>query len=268
MLWGSAALQLVRWQNALLAAAGVLFGAWWARGESSGGRALLAAASAIGLAAFANTVNDLFDVDIDRVAHPERPLPSGAMSTAEARRIAAVAAVMGLASALAARPELGALSLAVLLIMLEYSRWIKRHGLAGNLVVAVLASLPFLYGAWSAGRPSAALPLLLLATPLHLAREVAKDLEDVEGDLLRRRTLPLAAGFGVARGVLAAALLAFLAALAPFVAPRPLFAALVAPAVLLCVLAARRSFDGRRGGPLLLKSAMVWSMGALLLSGR
>ena len=262
-----AVLALVRWHNALLAAAGVFVGAWWAGGDPLDARVRLTAAAAIALAAFANITNDLFDVDIDRVAHPERPLPSGALSRALGRRLAAVSGTLALVLSTAVHTRLGVTSGLVLFGMVEYSRWIKRRGFPGNLMVAILASLPFLYGAWSIGRPLAATPLLLLAMPLHLAREVAKDIEDAEGDAPVRRTLPLASGAGVARGVLIAALLAFVAVVTWFAVPRPRFALFVAPALVLCAFAAHCAYVGVRGGPLLLKSAMVWSMGALVASG-
>jgi geranylgeranylglycerol-phosphate geranylgeranyltransferase len=89
----SAALRLVRWVNALTAAAGVLVGAWWA-GWGSASAIALAALAAIALTATANAWNDLADIEIDRVAHPERPLPSGALTPAAAEQIAMAAATV------------------------------------------------------------------------------------------------------------------------------------------------------------------------------
>ncbi|MGH7664744.1 MAG: UbiA family prenyltransferase [Gemmatimonadaceae bacterium] len=277
----NATLRLMRWQNALLAAAGVLAGAWWvltAPGEGIvardgiaallGTRTILAAAAAIALAAFANITNDIADVEIDRIAHPDRPIAAGRLREETARIWAAVAGIAAVAASLAAWPALAPVSAVILLIMFEYSRWIKARGLPGNILVAIIASLPFLYGTWSAHQPAAAWPLLLVAIPLHLAREIAKDIEDVDGDATRRRTLPLAAGLGAARFGLLLALAAFAGALVPLAVERPAFAALVLPALVACAIAARRAFAGRRGGPLLLKTAMVWSLAALLLSSR
>src|SRR5687767_9580328 len=71
-------LTLLRWRNALLAGAGVLAGAWWGAGRVTLGVALVTAA-AFALTAVANAANDIADIEIDRVAHPERPLASGAV---------------------------------------------------------------------------------------------------------------------------------------------------------------------------------------------
>ena len=263
MRWASAVLELVRWRNALIAALGVLLGAWFAEGAPFTRSPLVAAGVAIALAAFANAFNDWCDIEIDRVAHPARPLPSGRLRPAHAIAVAIAASIAALLGALMVSPVLAAVTAAVLLVMREYSVRLKRRGL-GNIVVAVLGSMPFLYGAWSVGEPLAAVPLLALGIPLHFAREVAKDLEDAPADAAVRRTLPVTRGPASARGVFVGALLVFLAVLIPFALSRPLFALLVLPAVLLCAAAARRVLAGRQGSPVLLKSAMLWAMAALV----
>ncbi|HUF27520.1 MAG TPA: UbiA family prenyltransferase [Gemmatimonadaceae bacterium] len=258
---------LVRWRNALLAAAGVLLGAWWANGAPLTTSPLLAALAAIALAAFANAFNDVCDLEIDRVAHPARPLPRGDLRPRTALAIARSAALAGVVAAALARPALGVLSIAVVALMHSYSRTLAARGAVGNLVVAVLASLPFLYGAWSVGAPEAALPLLALAVPLHFAREVAKDLEDAHADAPLRRTLPVLLGRRGARGVFVIALLVFVAVLARFAVARPLFALLVLPALALCAAATWCVVAERRGSAVLLKSAMLWAMAALVVGG-
>ena len=256
--------RIVRWPNALIAAAGVLAGAWWTGGDPLAVRPLLAALCAIALTAVANAENDRRDVAIDRVAHHERPLPSGALGAVAARRVVVAAALLALVLAAAVG---GAVLLAtpiVIGVMLAYTPWLKPLGLPGNLAVALLASLPFLYGGWSVGSGRSALALVALAVPLHLAREIAKDLDDSAGDAGARRTLPLAAGPRVARAALLAALALFVAVLVPFAAERPRFAVLVVPALVLAGAGAWRALRGLTGGPRLLKAAMVCAMASLL----
>lgn len=260
----AAVLALARWHNGVIAALGVLAGAWWAARDASSARTIAAALAALPLAAFANTVNDLHDVAIDRVAHPGRPLASGVLSRRAAIVVAFASALLALAASAAAGLALGAASALVLAAMALYSTHLKNAGVAGNLTVALLASLPFLYGAWSVGRPLAALPLLAIAMPLHLARELAKDLDDVEGDRLHRRTLPVARGVAVARRACLTATFLALAALVPLMLHSPAFAIAVVPAVALSAAAGTRVLRGRRGGALLFKSAMVCAMLSLL----
>jgi geranylgeranylglycerol-phosphate geranylgeranyltransferase len=261
-----ATVRLVRLQNGLIAALGVLAGAWWAAGRVSEPRTGLAAASALLLAAFANAFNDWCDVDIDRVAHPERPLPRGALSVRAAAIVAATAAVLALITSALAWLALAAVSAVVLVTMTVYSTRVKRAGVPGNLLVAVLASLPFLYGAWSVGAAGASAPLLAIAIPLHFAREVAKDLDDRAADAAVRSTLPVTYGVSAARVVVIVATVASFIALAPLMIAHHLFAALVMPAVILCALAVARVSRGRAGGALLFKTAMVCAMLSLLVT--
>ena len=260
----SAIASLVRWPNALIAGAGVALGAWWAGGRIDDGRVIAAIAAALALAAFANTVNDIHDIDIDRVAHPGRPLPAGRVSPRAARTVAMIAAATALLAATAARPALGALTACVLAAMYLYSRAFKRFGVPGNVLVALIASLPFLYGGWAAGFPRATFALVALAIPLHLAREIAKDLDDAAGDAATRSTLPVVHGVGAARVALLLALLAFCAMLVPWVQRWPRFALLIAPALLLCGLGSYRALRGREGSPVRFKAAMVLAMASLI----
>lgn len=258
-----ALLRLARWPNAVLAATGVAFGAWWV-GWGDGTRIACAALGAACLTATANAWNDLADVDIDRRAHPGRPLPSGLVSEGAARRFAAAAGLAGVALEALGAPALGAASVVVLALMFAYSPWIKRTGLPGNVLVAVLASLPFLYGGWVVGRARSAIVLVLIAIPLHLAREIAKDLDDAPADAGSRRTLPLSAGVTAAIAVLAAASFAFLLLLVPLAAARPIFAVAAVPAAALVLYAVAIAVRGRRGSPLVFKLAMLCTMAAFL----
>jgi geranylgeranylglycerol-phosphate geranylgeranyltransferase len=258
-------LTLARWPNVLIAAAGVFVGAWWARGDI-GGPVLWAAVAAIFITTAANAWNDLADVEIDRVAHPERPLPSGAIEPRQASVVAWMAAAAGVAASWRALPVLGGLTAMVLAIAWPYSPYLKRIGLLGNAVVAVIASLPFLYGAWAAGAPGRGLALVAIAVPLHFAREVAKDLNDMAGDASSRRTIPLRHGTGFARLVIVVASLAFVAALAWPAFRAPLFALALVPAVALSMAGVGAVVRGARAGPALFKAAMVCALLAVIVA--
>jgi 4-hydroxybenzoate polyprenyltransferase len=158
----------------------------------------------------------------------------------------------------------------VLLLMRLYSPWLKRSGAAGNLLVSVLASLPFAYGAYAVGNTARALPLVLIAIPLHLARELAKDLDDREADRLSRRTVPIVAGVFPARVAIVAALVASGCALAfglaPLVKSESLLLVALVPAIIALALATGRALLGRPGSPAFFKLGMVCAMAALLVA--
>lgn len=251
--------RLARWPNALIAALGVVVGAWWAGGSPTASSTLLAAVAAIGLAAFANAYNDVRDEAIDRIAHPGRPLPAGELSRGTALLVAWVGAALAFGAATLVSLPLGLLTVGIVALMREYSRRIKRLGLPGNVVVALLASLPFVYGAWSTGRATAGIALAAVAAPLHLSRELAKDLEDAAADAAERRTLAVRS-VPAAKRALMVSLAGYIAALILFILPRPAAAVALFPATLLAILGAWRAVRDHRGAPRLFKSAMVLAM--------
>jgi geranylgeranylglycerol-phosphate geranylgeranyltransferase len=204
----ASALALVRPRNLLIAAAGVAVGGFLALGRAALPAALLwAMGSALGLGAAGNAANDVFDVEADKINQPLRPLAAGELSRNGAMAIAGVAGGLGLWAAWWVSATLFVLGVAALAVMLAYSPWLKARGLLGNVTVAVVASLPLVYGAVAVGDWRAGVVPAVLAAFLHLAREVVKDLEDVAGDLaIGRRTLPIElgadAGFLAAAGTL------------------------------------------------------------------
>jgi geranylgeranylglycerol-phosphate geranylgeranyltransferase len=210
------------------------------------------------LAAVANGFNDYEDQAIDSVVHAERPIPSGAIQPRAALVTVVVAGIAGIALAAAAARPLGVVSVGVVVIMLGYGRIKASSGMAANAVVAVVGSLPFLYGAWAAGAPRAAVPLMALAAPLQLAREVAKDVDDVAGDRGQRRTLPLIAGQTVARWVgVAAACVAVLVLTEVGGRWRPLARLALLPAGALVMVGCWQLARARGGAPRTFKLAMV-----------
>lgn len=263
----SAWLALARWPNAALAAAGVVAAAWWSAGRFDM-RVVLVATAAIALTALANTVNDVADVEIDRVAHPGRPLPSGALSPSAAVWFAVGCGVFAVGLLVVVNLGLALLTLPVIGLMCTYSTWFKRRGLAGNLLVALLASLPFFYGAWVVGYPSRGLLLTMIALPLHFAREVAKDVDDVAGDVASRRTLPVTHGVRMARIAAAVGVVVYAVGVALIAPAYPLFALLLVPTIFLAALATRRLFLAHQGSAELLKAAMALAIVALAVSGR
>ena len=213
-----AAFQLVRLGNTLVSFVGTIVGGVAARGAGVELPAslwillVLAASSTAFVTAGGNVVNDLLDRDSDRVNHPDRPLVTGAISPGVARWTATgllVAAVVVAVPVILVRPLVGVFLAAALVALLSYEFRFKSAGFGGNLLVAFLTGLVFLYGGAAAGMPVAVLPFGFMAFFATLSREVIKDMEDLTGDV-NRRTLPRIRGMafssGVARGAIATAL--------------------------------------------------------------
>jgi len=255
-------LALARAPNAAISAGAVLLGAWFAGGRLDA-RVWAAALAGAALTAFANADNDVCDFVLDRAAHPSRPIPSGALSRADAHRFAWISAVTGVLASAWVSASLGWLSAGVAINMALYNRATSRSAALKNLTVAVLASLPFVYGAWTVGHPAPGVRLALVAVPLHFAREVAKDIDDAGADLATRRTLPIVLGRRVAALFISAAIALFILA-SLWLAGRRAY--LLAPAALVAARAALLAWRGERGAPGLFKAAMLAAMaGAVTL---
>jgi geranylgeranylglycerol-phosphate geranylgeranyltransferase len=268
--WPASLAALVRLPNLVLTAGGVAVGGVLALGALAWPAPLCwAIAASAGIGAVGYVANDLVDLEADRLDHPGRPLPSGALSPAVARLVGGTLGGLGLAAAWVAGRAVFAIGLAALAVMLVYSPLLKRRGLVGNGAVAVVASLPLVFGAAAAGAWRAGLVPAGIAALLHLAREIVKDLEDVRGDAtVGRRTVPLAYGAAAGFVAAAAALLLFVpVSLAPWLAGWYGARYGLSVAALnagLAVLIARLLTRRLAGASLALKGAMVVGLAALL----
>lgn len=193
-----AALRLVRAQNLLIAAAGVLAGGWIALGAVALPKALLfAAVSGIALGAAGNAWNDICDAAADRVNRPggTRPFASGRIARGTADLIVFLGALAGLTAAALVSGWQVLAAVVALAVMLAYSPVLKSRPAIGNLAVALIAGMPPFYGALAVGAPAAGIVPWALAGWLHLVREIVKDVEDEAGDrAIGRRTLPIVVG--------------------------------------------------------------------------
>lgn len=207
------ALRLVRVGNLGVSFVGTVVGGLVAHGMGIAGSdifwaiLLLAAASTALVTAGGNVLNDLEDIEGDRVNHPDRPLVTGEVSVQTARIIAVGLFAGGIEAALPVifvAPLVGVILAFALAGMLAYEFRLKAAGLGGNLVIAALTGLVFLYGGAAAGNVLLLAPFAAMAFLATASREVIKDMEDVEGDVTRQ-TLPKTHGLPLAGGVARAA---------------------------------------------------------------
>jgi len=141
------------------------------------------------ICAFSMVVNDYYDIEVDRVNQPTRPLPSGEVSRSGAVGIAVVMLLLGFA-ATALLLDAGAVLIVALYTLLAwlYDFRAKKYGLAGNLIVASSLAIPFIYGGVISGGKVFDSLLLFMASTSFLAgvgREVVKAMADVPGDQKR-----------------------------------------------------------------------------------
>ena len=175
-------IEITRPHNMLVAALSVAAGYYIA-----GGREMMAIAMPVVLTAFitgaGNVINDYFDVSIDRINKPRRPLPSERLSKRAALYLYIAMSALLLASCALVRPLLlGALMIVWQIALFAYAARLKRVLIAGNVLVAAVSGSAFVAGAIAGGDPSVSGIPALLAFAFVLSREVVKGCEDFDGD--------------------------------------------------------------------------------------
>lgn len=181
---------------------------------SDGDAVLLRAATAILLVTAAvNVVNDIKDVRSDAISRPSRPLPAGRLPTWVAWLLAGVQAASALVLSIGVPAGMVVMSM-LLLIGAGYSFMFKGTILLGNLVVALLAASPIVYGGYLGGARAA--PTLITAAILFafmFAYEVLKTIRDVGADCaVGCRTVATQWGTRAAASVFRLALMAYVVA--------------------------------------------------------
>ena len=138
--------------------------------------------SVVFISSAGHAINDVVDKDIDAVNKPYRPIPSGIITPKEAKIFSFVLFFVGTCIALAV--SLLSLIIAALasLLLYMYAVYLKRKGFLGNLTIALLAFLTFVYGGTATSITFLVLFPGYFALVLTLGREILKGIEDVEGD--------------------------------------------------------------------------------------
>ncbi len=163
-------------------------------------------------AAAGNVVNDIFDIEVDKINRPNRPLPRGALTVRQAKIYSVFLSLAGSICAFVTSIPAGIVATAFSLVGFLYASRAKPLGIWGNFTVSFSFAFGLIYGSlitYYAALKTLGLPLLiwlyfLTAFFILQGREVIKGMEDVEGDRVRGvRTIALVYGFGTASFVAA-----------------------------------------------------------------
>lgn len=150
-----------------------------------------------------NVINDYFDYNIDLVNKPERPIPSGRISLKNGKNYAYFLFFAGtvcgfLISYLTDNWIPFIIVLIADAILYLYAYKLKTTPLIGNLAVGFMTGFGFVFGGFTINNPDIILTSIFLgffAFVMTTAREIVKDIEDVEGDKKDgARTLPILIG--------------------------------------------------------------------------
>ena len=102
--------------------------------------------STIGLYGGGIVFNDIFDADLDKIERPERAIPSGAVSIAEATVLGIILLAIGLSAAFAFSLWSGLIAFLILVFALVYNKFGKHHSFLGPLNMGLCRGLNLLLG--------------------------------------------------------------------------------------------------------------------------
>lgn len=200
-------LRLFRLGNGIMGALGVLIGAFLAAGFGvldHWWNILISSAVVVSFIAGGNALNDYIDREIDKTGHPDRPLPRGEITPKTAKWCG----IGGLALACVISLLMGSwmsscIVTAAAILMVSYELYFKSIGFLGNLEIALLTGMLFIYGGAAVNNIMGVAIFAAMAVLVSIGREITKDIEDMESDE-GRKTLPMSIGKKKA-GALAAA---------------------------------------------------------------
>jgi len=276
---GMGGIRLTRPGNCVMASLGTLLasvicGGVEALSDNTAG-IVLSMATVAAFTAAGNSLNDYYDRDIDRVAHPRRPIPAGLLSPSTVLTMSVGLFILALVLS-AFIPQQSSVKWPLIIVitsigvMVGYEMLLKAEGFAGNLAISWLTGALFLFGGAAVDRLGLASILAALAFLATLGREVVKDVQDMEGDKGARRTLPMQVGRRKA-GTVAATSFGLAVALSPAPFLLELLSVWYVPAVAVAdgifIYCALIQFENPERGQKAAKLAMLVALLAFLIGG-
>lgn len=140
------------------------------------------------ISGFSMIINDYYDLEVDRINQPERPLASGKITLRMALFLALTFLIFGVITSLIISINNFIIASVFALIAWLYSYWGKKKVILGNIMVALSISIPYLYGGMVVenGIKPILLWLTLVTFLAAMGREVIKTISDVAGDEIRK----------------------------------------------------------------------------------
>ena len=183
-----AAIQIFRPELPFAAGVCVLLGELIALGKfPSVQQGVLGFVSVFFISGSALVLNDYFDLEVDKVNMPQRPLPSGILSPSDAIFLTVAAILIGLVSAWLISGTAFVFCALACVVGILYNWKYKEAGLPGNLMVSFSVAFTFLFGGIAVGEPwnKIVWTFGLIAFFIDLGEEIAGDAMDIEGDKKR-----------------------------------------------------------------------------------
>lgn len=146
--------------------------------------------------AAANVINDYFDQETDKINRPKRPLVTGDVKPLTALTLSIILFIFSTVLAFTLPSTATFIAVAIALpLMIFYSVWFKGMPLLGNLIIALILGLTFLFAGAALNDLKTMIIPAILAFGLTVVRELVKDISDINGDRKAMlNTFPIVAG--------------------------------------------------------------------------
>lgn len=141
----------------------------------------------------ANALNDFIDYKIDLINRPSRPIPIGDVKKSVAFYMALFFFIIGCLLCMKLNEDAKAIGIFIAMpIMVLYTTYLKKLPLIGNLAVAFIIGLSFIFCGAAFNSFSPMIIPMILCFLLSFLRELIKDIADIEGDkVLGLKTFPV-----------------------------------------------------------------------------
>ncbi|KQB34951.1 UbiA family prenyltransferase [Acidiplasma cupricumulans] len=129
-----------------------------------------------------NIINDISDLNTDKINHPDRPLPSGKITRQSALIVSIIIFVIAIIVSSFISYKISLIVFIAEMLLVSYEFKTKKLGLTGNFTISLLIGMIFLFGGVITDSLLKMTLLFLLAFFSNFSREIMKDIEDIKGD--------------------------------------------------------------------------------------
>jgi geranylgeranylglycerol-phosphate geranylgeranyltransferase len=211
-------IKILRVPNLVLLGFSVMLGFWLSHNPAGPLGLFLLVIAAMSCAGFGNVVNDLADIETDRISHPDRPLGRREISPKQAIIFSGLLALVSLFCSFGVSAATGIGVVLPLALLGMYAAFLKGTPIVGNVLVSLLVAYGIIFGGLTSGGLHRLFIPALLAFLLNFPREIVKDVQDLRGDKAAGIVTSAALSAGTLKFIIAACALGYvLLVFTPFI---------------------------------------------------
>ncbi len=129
-----------------------------------------------------NIINDYYDIDADKINRPTRALPSELITPTISIIFYLFFNIIAFVLSMSLGLNLFIITVITSFLLFLYSYKLKNIPLLGNLIVAFLTGIAFIFGSVIVGNFLCGIFPAIFAFMINFMRELVKDIEDIDGD--------------------------------------------------------------------------------------